>query len=202
MADPVSIVNRALTKIGSERILTLNDEVKSARVMKALYEDTLAQELASYRWGFAIKRAQLAALEEKPAFGYAFAYALPLDYLNMIQINGAELRMQYQGKALWSVECNQVLTDMEAPLMIRYVSLTKDARFYSPLFVEVFACKLAVEACDSITQSNTKKNALLQEYQFAVSRAVQQSAIEKAPDVMPDGNWLKARSAGWGGFDA
>ena len=195
MASTVSIVNRALTKLGAERILDLGDPTKNARVMKALYDDNLEQELATHSWKFAIRREQLAALNQAPVFGYAYAYQLPNDYLALVQIGQwLSTTAMLDSKPLWSIEANQVLTDIEPPLAIRYVANITDTREYSPLFVEVLSCKLALEACESLTQSNTKKQMLQQEYQFAVNRAIQLSAIEKAPDALHTGNWLKARN--------
>lgn len=197
MASSVSIVNRALTKLGAERILDLSDQNKNARVMKALYDDNLEQELATHCWKFAIRREQLAALSESPAFGYTYAYQLPRDYLAIVQVGQWPfIQRAPENKPLWTMEAMQILTDLAPPLAIRYISNQINPRDYSPLFIEVLASKLALEACESITQSNTKKQMLQQEYQFAVNRAIQLSVIEKAPDMLHTGNWLQARTAG------
>lgn len=213
MANQVSIVNRALTKLGAERILLLEDNTKSARVMRSIIDDVRDGELAAYRWKFAMRRQNLAALapEVSPVtgvaqdvvpFGYAFAYPLPMDFLALVQLNELDVYAVGRagasagagaGKPKWSIEGNRVLTDFGAPLRMRYIARVDDFSLFSALFVEVLACRLALEACESLTQSNTKKQMLWQEYERAVSRAMGQDAVEKAPDVLPLGAWLRAR---------
>lgn len=196
MIGPVQIANAAIRKVGGEPILSLEDNVKSARLLKAMFETVRDQEIAAYRWKFAIQRAELPALADAPVFGYSKAYPLPSDFLALVQINDIPWLGRWRGKPLWSIEARQILTDFPAPLRIRYLSRITDYGLYPPLFVEVLACKLAIEACESLTQSNTKKQNLWQEYEQAVSRARTQDAIEKAPDIIPDGSWLQARESG------
>ena len=196
MTDPVAIANKALTKLGAERILLLEDDVKAARVMKALFADVRDAELAAYHWKFAIRRAQLPALVDAPAFGYEFTYLLPRHYLALVQLNDLLVLARRHGKPWWSIEGDRLLSDWAPPLRIRYVARVEDYRLFSPLFVEVLACKLALEACESLTQSNTKKQNLWQEYEQALRRAIRQDAVETAPDVAVQGNWLAARESG------
>ena len=74
----------------------------------------------------------------------------------------------------------------------------ENAAFYDPLFVEVLACKLAMEACEAITQSSSKYDAATQAYKFALNEAIRQDAIEAAPAEFPAGSWLDARTDGAG----
>lgn len=188
MASKVSIANRALTKLGAERVLLLEDDTQQARVMKSMFDDVRDAEIRRHRWKFAIKRAELLALVDGPGWGYRYQYPLPSDYLGLIQVGEHYVRLGR--KAPWSVESGNILTNLQAPLRIRYQCRVDNPGLYDPLFVEVLACKLALEACESLTQSGSKKQSAMEEYKFAVSEAVRQDAIENPPDELPQGSWL------------
>lgn len=198
MASKVSIANRALTKLGAERLLLLSDDTQQGRTLNSMFDDVRDAELRRHRWKFAIKRDQLPALVAAPAWGYQYQYPLPADYLALVQANDVYVRSGGKGSALWSVEGRRILTNIPAPLMVRYVARIENAGLYDPLFVEVLACKLALEACETLTQSNTKHQAMADAYQFAVTEAVRMDAIENPPDELPDGSWLDARGPGGG----
>lgn len=194
MASKVSIANRALTKLGEDRILLLSDDTKPARTMNSMFDDVCDAELRRHRWKFAIKRDALVALAAAPAWGYAFQYPLPADFLGLVQVGERYVRASDKSAAPWSVEGRKILTSMAAPLRIRYTARVDDPTLYDPLFVEVLACKLALEACETLTQSGTKQQAAEQAYKFALSEAVRQDAIENPPDELLQGSWLDARA--------
>ena len=204
MIGPTQIANKALAKLGAQPILSIDDtQSVSSRLMKALFDTVRDQELAMYRWKFAIRRAELPALADRPLYGYARAFRLPVDFLALVQVNHLFGDIPHlHGKPLWSIESGEVLSDLGAPLRIRYISRTTDYSLYSALFIDVLACKLAIEAVDSIKASNSSRQLLWQEYQQAVSRAMRTDAIEKAPDVLQRGEWLNVREgtniASWG----
>jgi hypothetical protein len=66
---------------------------------------------------------------------------------------------------------------------------------FDPLFVEVFACKLAMESCEALTQSSTKADDAAKAYKFALSEAARQDALENPPEEFAWGSFLDAREA-------
>lgn len=194
MAGKVEIANRALTKLGAERVLLLTDNSKEARTMNSMFDTVFDAELRRHRWKFAIKRATLPALVATPEWGYAYAYQLPADFLALVQVNEYYVRGLKQ-KTLWTVESGQILTDLPAPLKVRYIRRVDNLALLDPLFVEVVACKLAFEACETLTQSSTKKSAAGDEYSFAITEATRQDAIENPPDELPWGSWNDSRES-------
>jgi hypothetical protein len=193
MSSQVSIANRALAKLGDERILLLTDNIKSARTISGMYEEVLLAELRRYRWKFATKRAQIMALVATPSWGYSFEYPLPDDFVSLIQVNDFYVQSRDANQAAWSVEQGSILTNLPAPLKIRYTAKIDNAGFYDPLFVEAFACKLALECCETLTQSESKFQRVSEQYKFALSEAYRQDAIENPPDILPNGSWLDSR---------
>lgn len=196
MASPVSIANRALIHLGAETILLLSDNVKQARVLAAMFDDTRDAELRANRWKFAIKRTRMSALADAPTWGYSYQYELPDDYLAMVQVNDIYISTGTKQKAPWSVEGRRVLTDLGAPLALRYVSRVTDTTLFDALFVDVLALRLAMNACEALTQSDTKFQKLAQLYKEALNRAVRVDAVENPPDELPAGSWLTSRQGG------
>lgn len=200
MADNVSIANRALSKLGAGRILLLTDDNQAARTINQMFNDVRDAELRRHRWKFALTRDSLPALATVPAFGFSYQYPLPADYLAMVQVNDYFIRAGSPNSGLYSIEAGNILTDLVAPLKIRYVKRVTNPGLFDPLFVEALACKLAMEACETLTQSETKFARMADQYKFAMTEAVRVDAIEKVPDELPQGSWLDSRGySGTGG---
>jgi hypothetical protein len=198
MASDVAIVNRALTKIGEARILSLADDAEAARSASSLFDIVRDAELRTRKWKFSIKRTTLPALLSTPSWGYAYEYQLPSDCLRIIQVNdifsGPDLSDYRNSEAAeWRIEGRKILTDIVAPLKVRYVRREDDTGQWDAAFTEAFACRLAAELCERLTQSNSKRELAWEEYKLAVRMAVQANAIESAPEPIPDTEWVLAR---------
>jgi hypothetical protein len=195
----VSICNAALTKLGAARILTLADQTEPARVMSVLYEKTRDEEVQRMRWKFSLARASLSALVEAPAWGYAFQYLLPADFLALVQVGETYLPPLSKQVGAWSIEGGVLLTDLAAPLRMRYQRRVTDPALFPALFAETLACRLAMEACETLTQSDTKFQRVSRQYQQALYDAARVDAFETTPDQLPDGSWIYSREGNVGG---
>jgi hypothetical protein len=198
MASQVEIANRALTKIGEARITALSDNLEAARVISAMWDIVRDSELRARNWNFSITRASLAALVTTPAFRYTYEFQLPSLCLKVIQVGeyypGPSMS-DYRNapEAEYQIEGRKILTDYPAPLYIRYVESITDTGQWDAMFVEAFACKLAIEICERLTQSNTKRQLAAEEYKEAISMAVRSDAVENPPEAIPDSAWLLSR---------
>ncbi|MBN3738084.1 hypothetical protein [Burkholderia sp. Tr-20355] len=194
MASQVGIANRALTKLGSARITSLDEDSKAAAVLNSMYDDVLDACLREHVWSFAKTRAQLAALADAPLFGFSYQYRLPTDFIRLIQIGQFLVYPRTDTRGLFSIEAGNILTDLAAPLAIRYTKRVTDPNMMDALFREVFACRMAAEACESITQSSTKRQAAWAEHDQAVAKAIRVNAIERPSQPVGDDTWLEARN--------
>lgn len=190
MASEVAICNRALQKLGSSRIASLSEDSVAARACLAAYTIIRDAELEAHPWNFAIERAELAADASAPDWGRANAFTLPTDFLRLLPDYPEDnfLDQDYQ------IEGRKILTDADAPLYIRYVARVEDTGLYPALFVEALATKLAFELCETLTQSNTKKEALRADYEAAIAKAKRTNAIQNVAQVSPDSDWITRRS--------
>jgi hypothetical protein len=198
MASQVEIANRALTKLGAARIISFGDDNKQARAVQSMFTIVRDAELRAHLWSFAVKRASLAALVSTPDWGFSAEYELPSDCLRLIQVNDT-----YQGPdmsnyrnsstAEYQLEGGKILTDYPAPLKIRYIRREEDTAQWDSTFVEAFACRLAAEMAEDLTQSNAKKDAAWKEYDQAIMLAIRSGAVEQQPQDMPDDSWVLSR---------
>lgn len=183
----VAIANRALQKLGAERISSLSQDHPNARSINATYDLTRDAELRRYRWGFAISRASIAADADETLWGEHNKFALPNDYITLIRDDETGQHVD------WRIEGLFIVTDDAAPLKIRYIARIDDPNYYDAGFIEAFACALALETCEEITGSTTKKDSILNDYQIAIKEAQNSGAIEKPAQEFPEDGWLAAR---------
>lgn len=185
----VAICNMALAEIGrGAQITSLDEASQAARACKLRYPYARDACLRAYDWNFAARRVELAANATAPAFEYARAFDLPADCLLV--------RSVYEGEAYkWVVEGRQILTDMAAPLYIKYTKLVTTPTEFDPLFVETLAARIAADIAVHLSESVSRAQTLWQVYQAKLIEARRRDAQEGQPESFPQGGWLDARNA-------
>ena len=195
----VAICQRALHKMGAGSITSLNDNNEKARVLKVAYDPVRKAELRRRRWKFAIKRAALPELADTPISGYDHQYQLPNDWLRLVEggdlISVADTSdYRTSPNALYAIEGRAILTDLSAPLQIRYLADITDANLFDACFCESLAARLAFECVERITESTQKKADLFNDYRNSIREAVHANALEAPPEFPGDGEWVTARA--------
>lgn len=188
----VSICNLALQKLGQSRIVSLDEDNSNARHCNVCFEPLRDRELRAAMWNFSVKRTTLAAHATAPDFTYSYAFPLPVDALRVIL--PARLGLD------WKIENHEgspaILTNDGTSLELKYVAKITDPTKFDALFVEMLACKIAWHLCEVITQSNTKKQAVNQEYLELKREAKRINAFERTPEEEPQDSWIAARQQG------
>lgn len=205
MASTVEIANRALSKLGAERITSLDDNTKGARAMVARFDFLRDAELEAHPWRFAIKLTTLPALVTAPVYGYARAFQRPADDLRPISIgdyavDSRAVGVQYavqtgysNARAPYEIVGNSIFTDCAAPLEYQYVRRVTNSGEFSALFVEAFAARLAMDAAEELTQSAGKQQAAVQDYDRAMSEARRVNALYRPPQRRRPGAFITSR---------
>lgn len=196
MASTVQIANRALTKLGAASITSMLDDTKSARVMNSMFDIVRDAELAAEPWSFASTRVELPASSTAPAFGWARSFPLPSDFLRLIEVGQDYVFYDTEDGPLFQVEGGAILTDQASPLQIRYIKRVTNSGLFPALFIEAMACRLAAEACESLTQNGSKREQAWAERKQAVRDAKRANAIEQPPRRPPASSWVRAM-LGW-----
>ena len=187
MASEVDIANRALQKLGAERIVSLTQDSENARACNLVYPYVRDAELRAHPWNFAIKRAQLAADATPPTFGPAAAYTLPTDCLRVLPTD------ENWNTHDWKIEGRKILTDDSSPLDVRYICRVTDPNQYDALFIEAMACAMAQELCEQLTQSNTKAQMIRSDYTTAIRTARKLNAFENISAELQTDEWITVR---------
>lgn len=185
MPSVVDLCNKALDKLGHGPITSLADGTKAANLCDRNWPLVRDQVLRDHPWNFAVKRDVLAPVSSAPAWGFNKAFQLPADCLRLIELRDLSTED-------YVVEGRQILCNEDA-LYIRYIRSVTDPNVYDILFVDAAACRLAFELCEALTQSNTKKDALFQEYDDSLLRAKRVDAQENPPTQFEEDDWISVR---------
>ena len=189
MLSVVAICNRALDKLGAEPITALSDDTTAGRACNRVYEPLRNKLQREHIWNFCTKRAALAALTTTPAWGYAYEFALPDDFLRLLEIRDVtDYQMEAADNGTRVIRCDEA-----GPIYIKYSALVTDTAKFDPLFDEALAALMAAELCEKITQSNTKKAQALDDLRKALQTAKTVDAQENPPEDLNDGGWWEAR---------
>lgn len=185
MASVVDICNRALDKLGQGPIVSLEDGTKSANLCNRNWPLIRDQVLRDHPWNFSIRRVTLAPDVTEPVWGFLYRSPLPTNCLRVIEVKDlSQGDYQVEGKAILS---NQDV------LYVRFIARITDPNEYDALFQDAVASRLAVELCESLTQSNTKKDLLIQEYDLILTKAKRADGQENPPAPFEEDTWLLSR---------
>jgi hypothetical protein len=190
MASDVEICNRALQKLGAKRITSLTENSVNARACNSAYRSVVDAELEDHDWNFAVQRAELAADSAEPDWGRARSYTLPADFIRLAD----DYPEDNVNNKDWQIEGKKILSDDTAPIYIRYVYRVTDPNEMTPLFREAVAARMALELCEEITQSNTKKELLKDDYDKIIKKARKSNAFQRVAQDSPEDSWITVRS--------
>lgn len=201
-ASVASICSRALQMMGAGSINSIDDNTARAQVMKIAYEPVRDAELRARRWRFAIKRTGtngIAADAATPGGNdFARQFPLPGDCLRVIEggsIRGYVDLSDYRDgcPGLYSVEGRMILTNLPAPLHLRYLARIADVSLFDATFCEVLSARLARKTYKRITESTATGDELKGIMAEALRDAVSANALERPPEAPADDSWVMCR---------
>jgi hypothetical protein len=197
MTTDVGICNLALQRLGARTISALNENSTAARACNRVYEHARDTEIRAYSWSFARARASLAASTTVPAFGFLKQYQLPADFIRLIPSRVLGTTVTTEGgidpNIDWQIEGRFILTNDSSPLKIVYLKKVTDEETFDDLFSELLVSRIAMDVCEKVTQSNTKKKDATERYVFAQKEAKKINAFERPPIDFPQSEWVLAR---------
>lgn len=183
----VSICNVALSKIGDESILSLDDDTKAARYCKLLYDEQRKFVLRSYPWRFALNRYVLAPLRDKPLFGYEYQFSLPADCLRVWEVIGNSRDNPFQ------VENGRILYN-QSVLKFIGISDVSDPSLFDAMFSEALSLRLASQLAFPLTADKALSREMTEQYEYYVQKARSASAFEGTNEqITLAESWLEAR---------
>lgn len=136
---------------------------------------------------------QTATAYDAPAFGYAYSYELPADYLRALTWNEREAGT---GQAAFDIESGRLLCDDEDS-ELRYVAQITDQTLWDSNFIEAFCLKLAARIATGITTAQGLAAQLDQRAEMYLSKAFGPDNGESKPRAVlaqEHSGWLDARA--------
>jgi len=134
----------------------------------------------------------------------AIRYKLPDDCLRVLGLRDSD-GINWS-REVWTVEGNFLVTRAGAvtqnatvtslyktSIQFSYIKQLTDPDFYDPLLVSAVASRLAVELCEVLTQSNTKRELAQREYQQLLMDARRADGQEQSPTPLAEDDWILAR---------
>ena len=172
MFTDVQIINLGLSKIASSRVTRIDPPQTSLeRFVANGYTHWKRSELTKRRWVFALEiDYPLAKVGEVSDTDKPYKYQIPTECLRPIR----------QKRTEWQ-QYGRFVRSAYDGLRVSFVKDVPEAEF-DPLFVEVLACRIALESVEHVTQSNTKKADAEALYRQAVADAGQVNAFIRGPE--------------------
>ncbi len=149
----VEICNAGLIAIGSRPIMSLDDDVKSARLCKNRFEHCRNAVLRMHPWKCATTRVVLSPLTGAPVFGFDARFQVPSDCLK-VQAVSPEDAVEYR------LESNEILCD-ESGIDLIYTKEITDSAALDTGSAESIGAYIAWKIAFSLTESANIEACLL-----------------------------------------
>lgn len=185
--DGKDICNLGLGKIGASRVSNIVSPRSPTETHCARgYKQWVKSELTKRRWVFSRSfRTLTAVLGVDTTAERPYVYSLPEDFIRPIKWKSDE--WQRRGRYIHSAI---------SPFTLEYHALVAEDDF-DPLFVDVMACRVALESTEFLTQSNVKFANIQGWYDQAIRDAGRMNAYELGPEDITteeiDNDWERAR---------
>lgn len=171
-------------RVGSEPIASLVDTTERANAVNAAWPFVRRELLRSHSWNILVTRVSITADATAPTWGWDSRYAVPADSLRIIDVDTS-----YQ----WRVEGDWIVTDGTGDLDVTYLIDETDPAELDATLTELLVMRLAIEIVERITDSTTKRGALLQEYDRMLSEAMALDSQEQSASEFEEDKWITAR---------
>jgi len=182
------IVNKALTLVGANPIVNIDDDTQNARVVNRVYDISLRSILSETMWRFATRRKLLAQSSETLDWydtGEVYVYVKPNDCIRIFETNDDD--------STWREEGDYIISDTN-DLGVRFVYYLDTPSKYSSSFIEAFVDKLASDIAFMIVNSKTLGESFLEKYEkVSLPKALAENAQTGTPRYQKDDAWEKAK---------
>lgn len=192
-SSPLDVCNLSLSLLRQQPISSVvHPTTGPERICAQWYDHKRRTTLRKHVWNFALKRANLAALEAAPAFGYTQNFELPTDYIRIVGIGENNID-EYEH----DIEDAKILIDWASgALPLRYVYDHTNISKWDPLFIDVFAIELAIGMCTQATGSFSLGEGLVQQLSELAPEAYAIDGQERPPDRVENSRIKTARRRG------
>jgi hypothetical protein len=185
------IINKALTLVGANPVVNIDDDTNNARILSRVYESSLRSILSECKWNFATKRALLTSVVVTLDWydvGETYVYQKPTDSIRIFETN--------VDGSIWREEGDYIISDTAA-LGVRYVYYLDTPSKYPASFVEAFVDKL----CSDITYMIVNSSTLGEKYKgfyekVSLPKATSENSMIGKQQTLKDDAWEMSKYGG------
>lgn len=186
MATDISICSNALQMLGDKAIAAFTDDSVRASLAGNLYPSLRDALLRSHPWNCLVTRAALSPEVGAPAFGYAYKFLIPADFVRMVACGQDGAEHDYR------IERGMILAD-ENPLYIRYISNEVTEASWDPSMVHCMQLTMMSALAYPITASTSLAESLKVEAANALRSAKALDGQDNPAETLGDFPLLRAR---------
>ena len=187
-SSEVAIVNLALAKLGEESLTALTDENPAGRLANRNYASLRDAVLRERQWNCATRRTTLSKLATAPTFGFSNAFALPADFVRLIQLEDQSDDFRIEN----TTDGRVVVSDNNSVNLVYIFRLT-DVVKMDELLKQAIAARLAWEFAYKLTGDRNLRNDMAAEYQRVLAEAAHVDALEAPVETIQPSEWVEAR---------
>ncbi|KVC52335.1 hypothetical protein [Burkholderia stagnalis] len=185
MTTAVTICSNALLELGADPINSFT-ETKHARMCQNLYPSLRDDLLRSHYWKCATRRTILSPLEERPDWGWRYAFKLPGDWLRTVQVGENRRPDPYEQEGM------NLLLDTNI-CRLKYVWRNETEASWTRNLVRVAEVSMAARVAYAVTKSTTVRDSKLQEaaYELKIAKAI--DGQDNPPEEFDAGTLIESR---------
>lgn len=203
MASKVDIINMALTRLGEQPIGAIDEGSEPANIAGRIYDIVLESELRKWPWTWATTTQELTSIASETPPDFATAFALPADYIKMVEITDPTMGTTYwrwnphrevdvRFGNEWEIREKKLYINTDY-VTIKYVKLQTDTTKWDSSFVDAFAWKLAMEMAMSLSEQPAMVDIARSQYYIEMNIARGNSGAETRRSSSVSTDWIRRR---------
>lgn len=193
MSNPVTICSNALMMLGAKPIASFSESegigsnLDRAKLCAGLYPDLRLAILRGHYWNTTARRVVLSPDATKPAFGYAYRFLLPGDWLRTWGVGDRNTR----GRLDYRTEGRYLVCD-DPVLPLLYGANVPESE-WDTLLVDVMTLAMAARLAYPITASTSVEEAKKIELRNLLKEARATDGQDDPPETLGDFPLMRSR---------
>lgn len=183
----ILVCNRALYKVGSERITSFTDGSKAAGIFSEIYDELRDEVNEAGQWKFSRAEATLNQLSVNPSSSFDYAFQLPADCL---KVRATSIDPSQE----WTLSGDRVLLANDNAVDVVYTKQVTDEGQFSKHAIEALVCRLGMDIAFPLTGKTDLIEVMAKEFERALSlgRTFDSQSGGKPKNMRPS-TWTRAR---------
>lgn len=171
MTSVVSICNQAITWLGGNPIISLDDGTTEAILCKANFVPLRDAVLEEGKWTFATARFKLLPNPTPPVYGYTFRFEIPSNVFVVMKVTNHADNANDSEDFDYRREENFLVAN-ESVLYIKALIRITDVSKFTQTFVQALAARIATDIAAPLTESTSKEDKMRAKYDRAIKLAL------------------------------